>query len=625
MKRFILFLLFLSLPLAFSSCKEETTPTKEEVILESIACLDKDFNEIDKITYSIYQTEYIYQNVYIYAYYSDGTSGDVTAFADFSSIDLETVGEKEVIVSYKGLSDKFIVEVKNTPLSRIEINSNDCKKVYSINEKLDLSNLLVYAFYETGKKEEVRDYECTVYDESGFEYTKDSFIKTGTYKILIKYENKYDEFYIYVYPEYEIPLNIDYADLPLDINGVYSYKANELIFEDALYSFVASGNPIMSTKNVSNNFFENEFNYTFDIDSENGLIFNVSTSFEMLIIIEGNYNNPLYIRDLNDNNINYYMESSGENTLIFVQGINSVYDIIGISKAKILGIFLNIIEEKNVLELILDTNNVKINFKDNEHFNYEGLIVKGRIAYDEYIEISPEEYEVTLYKNNKIVNDFTETGFYVVEVYYRYKTTEFTQKYDIYVEKAPTEYSYLELNLNNVKTEFGTNEKFNYDYLAVYGYVTPDEMVVLNPNEYQVALFFTDGYNSVEVDSFAQIPGQYYVIVSYKNENSILTERYDITYDLGIVEYKVNPEIIIEINDKNEVVISVENVLSVLKSIKFKIYDEDNNIQFTYSSMSSTISNLDPKENYTLRGYYIGKLNNQEYIVYLEDTEINFN
>ena len=146
---------------------------------------------------------------------------------------------------------------------------------------------------------------------------------------------------------------------------------------------MASGNPIMSTKNVSNNFFENEFNYTFDIDSENGLIFNVSTSFEMLIIIEGNYNNPLYIRDLNDNNINYYIEFSGENTLIFVEGINSVYDIIGISKAKILGIFLNIIEEKNVIELILDTNNVKINIKDNELFNYEGLIVKGRNAYDE--------------------------------------------------------------------------------------------------------------------------------------------------------------------------------------------------------------------------------------------------
>lgn len=74
---------------------------------------------------------------------------------------LNTPGEQEITVVYRDKSSKFTVSVTPLVLERIELNTDNVKKSYFINEYLQLSNLKVYAVYNSGRKQ-IYNYSTSV-------------------------------------------------------------------------------------------------------------------------------------------------------------------------------------------------------------------------------------------------------------------------------------------------------------------------------------------------------------------------------------------------------------------------------------------------------------------------------
>ena len=126
MKKLLFILLAIMLPLAFSSCNEtEENPTSNEITLVEIKCLDIEMNDIENVYYTINQSDYMFKGLYVYAFYSDGSTGDVTAFTSFDKTSFEQVGEYKVNANYKGFSDSFTVIVDEITVKRIECDINN--------------------------------------------------------------------------------------------------------------------------------------------------------------------------------------------------------------------------------------------------------------------------------------------------------------------------------------------------------------------------------------------------------------------------------------------------------------------------------------------------------------------
>jgi hypothetical protein len=169
---------------------------------------------------------------------------------------------------------------------------------------------------------------------------------------------------------------------------------------------------------------------------------------------------------------------------------------------------------------------------------------------------------------------------------------------------------------------FGPNDIFNYAGLVVYG-INEDGKTEISVKSCEITLYYTDGYSKFVVEEFSPSPGNYFVEVKYQNRNNELIATYDITYDLGYYEYynKITPTI--TIHDNGVVSVSIVNVLTSVSVIKFSIYCDG--ILFTNLNLfESSIANLNQDKSYVLKGYYIGMLNQDETIVYLEEVEINF-
>ena len=98
MKRIIFILLLIIFPFAFSSCNEETPTPQETVELVKIDCLDEQNNEINEIKYVIGQTNYVYENVHVYAYFSDGNFDELSF--KMNRVRLEIYGRLNSHLSY---------------------------------------------------------------------------------------------------------------------------------------------------------------------------------------------------------------------------------------------------------------------------------------------------------------------------------------------------------------------------------------------------------------------------------------------------------------------------------------------------------------------------------------------
>ena len=102
----------------------------------------------------------------VFANYSDGTSREVTNFTTdpANGTTLDTVGNNRINVTYEGFTEFFGVNVAKKIL-RITLDTTNVKTVYRDGEQLDLTGLVVTAFYSDNTSEDVSAYATTNYPD----------------------------------------------------------------------------------------------------------------------------------------------------------------------------------------------------------------------------------------------------------------------------------------------------------------------------------------------------------------------------------------------------------------------------------------------------------------------------
>ena len=129
------------------------------------------------------------------AYYSDKSHSAVTGYTH-SNPDMSTAGQKEVTITYEGKSVILNIVVSDDApvktLTSIGITTDPAKKEYFVGEELDLTGMVVTAYYSDESSEVITDYTHSEPDMS----------TAGQKEVVISYEGK------------SVTLNITVSSLP---------------------------------------------------------------------------------------------------------------------------------------------------------------------------------------------------------------------------------------------------------------------------------------------------------------------------------------------------------------------------------------------------------------------------
>ncbi|ADQ05619.1 Pectate disaccharide-lyase [Caldicellulosiruptor owensensis OL] len=115
----------------------------------------------NKVNYFIGE-ELDLKGLIVYAKYSDNSEVKLMdGEYSYTPIDTTVAGNKEVTISYKGVSTKFMVTVKEKQLIGIEVTTYP-KTTYYIGESFDPTGLVVSKVYDNGDKEILSENEYTI-------------------------------------------------------------------------------------------------------------------------------------------------------------------------------------------------------------------------------------------------------------------------------------------------------------------------------------------------------------------------------------------------------------------------------------------------------------------------------
>ncbi len=116
-----------------------------------------------KLTYFV-GDEFDKEGMEVTAYYDDGTSEVVTDYF-LNVTKLEEAGEKEIVVTYGGMTAKFTVTVNVPALSSLEITAQPRWTLYNIGEKFDPTGMEVTAKFENNTQKVLKADEYTYEDK----------------------------------------------------------------------------------------------------------------------------------------------------------------------------------------------------------------------------------------------------------------------------------------------------------------------------------------------------------------------------------------------------------------------------------------------------------------------------
>ena len=110
--------------------------------------------------------------------YSDGTKTDITKGYTFSPEQLTVPGKQTVTLTYGGMSTDFVVEVEEVKAT-LSVLTPPTKTVYTVNEELDVSGLVLEVVYSGSVSTTIRD---------GYTVEPVKLDKVGTHKITVNYD-----------------------------------------------------------------------------------------------------------------------------------------------------------------------------------------------------------------------------------------------------------------------------------------------------------------------------------------------------------------------------------------------------------------------------------------------------
>ena len=130
--------------------------------------------------------EYNHSNVKVYVDYTDSTKSDVTSLSKFSTPNTNSIGKKEVTVTYLEYILKYEVEVIDLYVESITIDTSNVKQLFNVGEYYSFENLKVKAHYSNQTEKFINDYNIKITDSNNSTINKDNpFTKTGYYDVEI--------------------------------------------------------------------------------------------------------------------------------------------------------------------------------------------------------------------------------------------------------------------------------------------------------------------------------------------------------------------------------------------------------------------------------------------------------
>lgn len=141
-----------------------------------------------------YGETFAYGGVKVTGINSDGTTFIINPNdCEYSGYDMNIEGKQNVIVSYQGLQDIYVIEVVRV-LQELIIDTTNVKKTYGYGEKLDLTGLVVKVSYVDGGEQDVLEHNAlALYGYAVFAGGFNSQ-KNGTYTITIVYKHLFKTF-----------------------------------------------------------------------------------------------------------------------------------------------------------------------------------------------------------------------------------------------------------------------------------------------------------------------------------------------------------------------------------------------------------------------------------------------
>ncbi len=190
--------------------KAELAITIEKPVLQFIAA------EKERTVYSTYENEVSWTDLKVTATYSDGTEKDVTEQSKVGEYDISTTGDKDVTITYTdeaGDTKTAVVKlaVKNV-LSKLKASKT--VKTYTVNDKLDVSDLTVTAYYNNDTAKRVLKPEEYTTDADGLKLAP-----SGKKKLTISYSEKDEYSGDILKQETTVTITVNVPEVPIK-NGV---------------------------------------------------------------------------------------------------------------------------------------------------------------------------------------------------------------------------------------------------------------------------------------------------------------------------------------------------------------------------------------------------------------------
>lgn len=524
-KYFLSFLLILVL--FISSCGKKNTTSdnpskKDEIVMKSIKVVSRSGKTITEDSVFVNQTEtYKPNDIYVWVLYSDDTHKDVTSEATFQTVDIKTVGDKEVEVKYLEFKTKYILHVKENNVTDISIDYTNCNLIYPVDSLFSSSGLSVKAYYSNGTSTVINDYNLSIKDSNE---SLDEPLSIGKKTIVVSYANLKKEFEILVYKRiytnnYNYKIDYILKDFLVDQDGKCVFKSKtEIINNDILKMNLSNVDVYTKESNGENVDFEfqnEKYNSYLIIPTKEGLEITLHHDTQVYLVASTLDNSLIYFKK-DTNEYQAFGHTSNYSSLLYCELKAGTYQLISNKKnTRLYGISFDA-DSNYITGMNLDTTNVKTNYSLNEQISLNNLKVYATYSDNTSTLVDNSLIRYKIYnENNEVVTTLNQTGTYKVEISY----SIYTKNYNIVVNDTRN-FDNIILDINGVTKEF-FGETFNYTGLKVYGLKDNNNILLTDVIDYKVELL----YNNEVVSDFNQI-GSYQVRVTYIGQGCINNVAY---------------------------------------------------------------------------------------------------
>ena len=432
MKKYLLFV-FVLLLLLVGCTKDDnskTPSTPDGRTIESINCVDS--NGKDIVTHTIYRSYegsglYTHSGVFVIATYTDKTTSDVTAYANFSTVDTRVIGVYPITVSYAGKEDNYQLNVIPLPVTRLELNTTNVRLVYQIGETFNRLGLVVTAHYADGTAREISDYSMVITDiNNTIQSATAPFTRTGSYDVTISYEGSKTYFSFVVYSSYHSIKNDFIVDslsnqLSLDNDGKYTFQTTTNIYNSSLVTLNAIGSDIIYRSknsdgtNINESYAGTTYHGMLQVGNEYGLSLTLKSEAEIIMVVGGlSGRSLLFVGDTttipvgnitSKTNVLHCRLKAGTYTILTNHDSLNLYEMI---------FYFDDVDE-NYDSLELDTATVKKTYNINDGLDLSNLKVWA-VSSNLRLAIDITICEIKLVKGNTVKALLDEAGTYDVLV-----------------------------------------------------------------------------------------------------------------------------------------------------------------------------------------------------------------